>query len=304
MVANRRYSFACLRSCATLCALVLPIFVAAGNVRAEDGELEFTADADAAFAELHDSAAEDPIDVRSTESAKFDEWEGICDESALRTHNDDLLPFDWVRHFGFKHSSTHGRNVGKGVPMEGTSWLNRPYHVDWFLGPLLGDDLITNRVSQDNVLFGGLRLGWDFDYFWGIEWRLGWADPHASYSEPLVEPVDVSYVVSDVDLLYYPWGDAKVRPFLLWGLGVTQLDFRDDLGRNRHATLATMPFGAGVQFHQWPWLVWRLEVVDNLAFGADEVSTMNNVALTAGMELRLGARPASYWPWRSSRSIW
>jgi hypothetical protein len=209
-----------------------------------------------------------------------------------------------MRHIGFRHSSTHGRNVGKGIPLEGTSWLNRPYHIDWFLGPLLGDDLITNRVSQDNVLFGGLRLGLDFDYYWGIEWRLGWAQPNASYAEALVEPVDVSYVVSDVDILYYPWGDSKVRPYLLWGLGVTQLDFRDDTDFNRHATLATMPFGAGVQFHQWPWLVWRLEVLNNLAFGADQISTMNNISLSGGMEWRLGARPASYWPWRTSRKIW
>ena len=51
-------------------------------------------------------------------------------------------------------------------------------------------------------------------------------------------------------------------------------------------------------------LAWRLELVDNLAFGADGVDTMNNVAFTAGMDLRLGARPSSYWPWRSSRRIW
>ena len=304
MVANRLFSFACLRHCATLSALVLSMFAMALGSLAGEQELEFAADADTAFAELQEDNSESPSDVSSPESAKFDEWEGIVDDSDCRMQEQDLLPFDYVRHFGFKHSSTHGRNVGKGIPLEGTSWLNRPYHVDWFLGPLLGDDLITNRVSQDNVMFGGLRLGWDFDYFWGIEWRLGWADPHASYAEPQAEPVDVSYVVSDVDVLYYPWGDAKVRPYLLWGLGVTQLDFLDDVGLNRHATLATMPFGAGVQFHQWPWLVWRLEFLDNLAFGADEVSTMNNVSLTAGMELRLGARPASYWPWRSSRKIW
>lgn len=304
MVANRCFWPICLRHCAALWALVIASVAMPVRCWGVDEAVQFNSDADEAFAELHAEPAGGGTDFTSSETAKFDEWENVCDDSCLRMHDKDLLPFDWIRHFGFKHSSTQGRNVGKGVPLEGTSWLNRPYHVDWFLGPLLGDDLITNQVSQDNVLFGGLRLGWDFDYFWGVEWRLGWADPHGSYAEPLVEPVDVSYVISDVDVLYYPWGDAKVRPYLLWGLGVTQLDFIDHRGLNRHATLATMPFGGGVQFHQWPWLVWRLEVLDNLAFGADNISTMNNISLTAGMELRLGARPPSYWPWRPSRTIW
>jgi hypothetical protein len=294
-------SFACLESCAALRAVLL-VALFSSSLGAQ--ELDSVVAAEKSFAGLESQLLEDQSEFCSPEAAQFDQWEGILDESQEMATEQELAPFDWMRHIGFRHSSTHGRNVGKGIPLEGTSWLNRPYHVDWFLGPLLGDDLITNRVSQDNVLFGGLRLGWDFDYYWGLEWRLGWAQPNASFAEPLVEPVDVSYVVSDVDILYYPWGDSKVRPYLLWGLGVTQLDFRDDADLNRHATLATMPFGAGVQFHQWPWLVWRLEVLNNLAFGADQVSTMNNISLSGGMEWRLGARPASYWPWRTSRKVW
>ncbi len=295
------FSFACLRS-ATVLRVLLLAAVLDGMAFAQ--ELEFALETDEAFADLEAQVSESQSEFCSPDAAQFDQWEDLVEESPAMMSKQELSPFDWVRHIGFRHSSSHGRNVGKGVPMEGSSWLNRPYHVDWFLGPLLGDDLITNRVSQDNVLFGGLRVGCDFDYFWGIEWRLAWASPNGSYAEPLTDPVDVSFVVSDVDVLYYPWGDSKVRPYLLWGLGVTQLDFRDDTGSNRHATLATMPFGAGVQFHQWPWLVWRLELLDNLAFGADQISTMNNVSLSAGMEWRLGARPASYWPWRSSRKIW
>ena len=314
MVAVRMFSFACLRS-ATVLRVVFLTAVFGGLAPAQ--ELEFASDsaealaeldtqvtADEAFDDLEAQVTADESEVLSPDAAEFDEWEGLMDHSPSMMSKQELAPFDWMRHIGFRHSSSHGRTVGKGVPLEGSSWLNRPYHVDWFLGPLLGDDLITNRVSQDNVLFGGLRLGYDFDYFWGIEWRFAWASPNGSFAEPLTDPVDVSFVISDVDLLYYPWGDSKVRPYLLWGLGVTQLDFRDDTGLNHHATLATMPFGAGVQFHQWPWLVWRLELLDNLAFGADQISTMNNVSLSVGMEWRLGARPASYWPWRSSRKIW
>ena len=301
MVADRLFSFACLRTAGALRIVVLTAVLGGGTFAQE---LEFADEAHPAFADLDAEVLADECEICSPEAAKFDQWEGLIEQSPAQLAETELLPFDWVRHFGFRHSSTHGRNVGRGIPLEGTSWLSRPFHVDWFLGPLLGDDLITNRVSQDNVLFGGLRFGFDFDYFWGIEWRFAWADPRASFATPSEEPSDVRFVISDVDVLYYPWGDSKVRPYLLWGLGVTQLRFADDTGLSRRATLVTMPFGAGVQFHQWPWLVWRLEILDNLAFGADQVSTMNNVSLSVGMEWRLGARPASYWPWRTSRKIW
>ena len=305
MVANRLLLFVRLRIADLLCALAWTVLVV-GNCSSSAQEMMFAEEAEAAFDDLFDESPDGDCDVCDPNAAQFDSWESVVEESPSDMYDPkrELLPFDWIRHFGFKHSSSHGRNVGKGVPLKGSSWLNRPYHVDWFLGPLLGDDLINDRVSQSNVLFGGLRLGWDVDYYWGLQWRFGWADPKADFDTPQEEPNEVSYFVSDVDLVYYPWGDSRVRPFLLWGIGVTQIDFRDDEEINQHSTLATMPFGGGVQFHQTPWLVWRLEVLDNLAFGDERLSTMHNVSITAGMDFRFGARPASYWPWRSSRKIW
>ncbi len=189
------------------------------------------------------------------------------------------------------------------VPMEHTSWLNRPYHLDWFAGPLLSDGPVSGRVTQSNELFGGLRLGWDFDYYWGLEWRFGWSDPTLLSD---TSPVELSgtYFVSDVDFLWYPWGETRVRPFTLLGLGMTQIGSVREDGSGQEATLLSMPMGVGVQFLQTHWLAWRLEIVDNLAFGGDGIDTMNNFVFTAGMELRMGARPNSYWPWRSSRTSW
>ena len=86
-----------------------------------------------------------PVDCEycDQEEAAFDSWETVFDSSsAAPWHGPALRPFDWVRHFGFRHSSTHGRHVGRGIPLESTSWKNRPYHVDWFLGSFLGDELI------------------------------------------------------------------------------------------------------------------------------------------------------------------
>ncbi|HYO25800.1 MAG TPA: hypothetical protein VEQ85_12735 [Lacipirellulaceae bacterium] len=215
----------------------------------------------------------------------------------------ELRPFDWMRHWGFHHSSTEGPFRDRGIPMERTSWLNRPYHVDWFLGPLLSGDPVDGRVEQSNELLGGLRAGWDFDYYWGVEWRFGWADPDLVQLDSDTV-TSGTYFVSDVDFLYYPWGDTKIRPYLLAGVGLTQVGSVRADGTGQEATLLGMPLGVGVQFPQTHWLAWRLEVIDNIAFGADSIDTMNNFAFTAGMEVRLGARPNSYWPWRSSRDVW
>ena len=263
------------------------------------------------------SVFDDPGEFGMTEqefydssSAEFDSWEPLVEDDHCDgmycppPESAELTPFDWVRHLGFRHSSTHGRHIGRGLPLEGSSWLNRPYHIDWFSGPLLGDDLIDNQVAQDNELFGGLRVGWDFDYYWGLEARFGWSNPNVQFTEPQAVADNGSYFVSDVDLVYYPWGDSKVRPYMLLGAGMARIDFVDSASVNFNTTLFTMPFGGGIQFRQTPSLTWRFELLDNLSYGADGVDTMHNISLTAGMELRLGARPPSYWPWRSSRRFW
>jgi hypothetical protein len=113
-----------------------------------------------------------------------------------------------------------------------------------------------------------------------------------------------SYFASDVDLKYYPWGDSKVRPYWMAGLGMMHLEYVDLIGISENVTLLTMPLGVGVEFPQFPWLAWRLEIADNIAFGADRVETLHNFSFVAGMEWRFGAKPNSYWPWRSARYIW
>lgn len=290
---------------ALVATLTLVVAVASNGAEAQENRPSF--EDDAQFVDLHGNESGEVCDVCTSEAAEFDQWESLVDDDSRQLWEPAASvwqPFDWVRLLGFRHSSTHGRHVGRGIPLEGTSWQNRPYHVDWFIGPLLGDNLIDNRVSQENVLMGGVRIGWDFDYYWGIEWRYARADPNAQFDTPLPRPNEVSYSVSDVSLIYYPWGDSKIRPYALLGIGAAQIDFTDDAGISHDATLATMPLGVGIRFHQASWLLWRLEMLNNLSFGDDGLSTMNNISITAGMELRLGARPASYWPWRTSRKIW
>ncbi len=238
------------------------------------------------------------------DSAQFDtEWPSDTTSLYGEEGAEDVRPFDRMRKWGFRHSSTEGRFIDKSVPLAYSSWLNRPYHIDWFVGPLLSDNPVSGRVNQSNDVFGGIRAGWDFDYYWGIEWRFGWAAPDV-FVDGVSDTLEGDYFVSDISFVYYPWGDTKVRPYFQWGLGVTQLDLLHEDGQPQQATLLGMPFGVGVQFSQNRWLAWRLEIVDNLAFGGDGVDTLNNFVFAAGMEMRLGARPNSYWPWRSSRTIW
>lgn len=230
--------------------------------------------------------------------------ESVAGDSLLHGQHEHLRPFDYMRHWGFHHSSTEGRFMEKNVPLNFSSWLNRPFHVDWFAGPLISDSPNkSNLVRQTNELFGGLRFGWDFDYYWGAEWRFGWADPEVFY-EGSSDRQPGQYFVSDVNLIYYPWGDTRVRPFFVAGMGVSEIGAIHEDGGPLEATLLGMPFGLGVQFQQTPWLAWRAEITDNLAWGSEGVSTTHNVSFTAGMNIRYGARKPSYWPWRTSRHTW
>ncbi len=246
----------------------------------------------------------DDSEFLDPQSAEFDaDWPAEPMTLNGNEHEDDIRPFDWMRKWGFRHSSTDGRYIDKNVPMPYSSWLNRPYHIDLFSGPLLTGDPVHGRVEQSNDMLVGLRAGWDFDYYWGVEWRLGWADPDV-LAEDNFETLEGDYFISDVSFVYYPWGDTKVRPYVQAGLGVTQVDSLYEDGNPQQATLLGTPFGVGVLFAQNRWLAWRLEIVDNLAWGSNGVDTMNNVLFAGGMEVRLGARPNSYWPWRSSRTMW
>lgn len=245
-------------------------------------------------------AATENAEFADPASARFDQWQPLADEGLC---GDDVRPFDWMRKWGFHHSSTEGRSLDRGLPMERASWLNRPYHIDWFAGPLLGDELAGNSVEQQSTLIAGLRAGWDFDYFWGVEWRFAWADPDLN-STQFTGLSQGNYFASDIDLVYYPWGDTKVRPFFQLGMGVVEVDTIRGDGAPETATLLSMPFGGGVQFPLTRWAAMRLEILDAWAFGGDGVDTLSNFSFTAGMEFRLGARPNSYWPWRTSRNVW
>lgn len=205
----------------------------------------------------------------------------------------------------FRRPSHNGRDVGLGQPLRGTSWLNRPQYVGWFFGILAGDNLINQRVDQNTDLFGGYRFGWDMDHFWATEFRLGWAALNLSDNQVPPRNRTSNLIVGDVSFLYYPWGDARWRPYVSMGLGASSFDFVDDVGIKHDDTLFALPIGFGIKYlTERRWLALRADVTDNIAFSDAGLDSMHNVGITFGVEIHYGVQPKTYWPWHPSRHMW
>jgi hypothetical protein len=182
-------------------------------------------------------------------------------------------------------------------PLVGASWCNEPYHVDWFLGMIRGTEIIRDRIDQNVGVVGGVRLGWDYDLYWGLETRLGFSSlEDQPVDAPLAGSAD-KVILWDSSLLYYPWGDSRWRPYISLGLGLSEFRFTDEFGDQIRRNLLELPFGVGLKYRLHDWLTLRADVTDNLAFGSSGLATMNNVSFTTGMEFRFGGCHQNYWPW-------
>jgi outer membrane protein with beta-barrel domain len=209
-----------------------------------------------------------------------------------------------LQFLGLRHSYTDGRNVGYGWPLVGTSWLNRPYYVGGTLGLLGTANRIEDNVRPDVDVFGGLIVGWDWDYYWGSEVQFERSTPEfTNRLNPTVPSGEVMNLWS-YDAMYYPWGDSAVRPYWRLGLGSTYVDYVSDGGHRRDEELWTFPIGVGVKYPIYHWLAARFEFTDHLALGNRGVNTLNDLTLTCGLEWHFGAHPQSYWPWNPSRHMW
>ena len=208
---------------------------------------------------------------------------------------------DPVTYLHLRHSSTHGRNVGRGWPLVGTSWLNRPYFAGFALGPMWMTRRPDDTVGRDIDLFGDIFVGWDWDHYWGSELEIAWSTPELINSQnPYVQRSDrMSFWT--FSHLYYPWGDSLVRPYFRAGIGTTEISFPWDNGEVCHEHLLTFPLGIGLKYPLRRWLVARMELADYIALGEHGVAGQANVMLTFGLEWRFGVHPRAYWPWNPSR---
>ena len=192
------------------------------------------------------------------------------------------------------------------APMLRESWLFRPYHVDGFLGTLLVDNPLANRVNAGSAFYIGFRFGWDFSKHFGMESNFGFAKSGNRYPQLPLKMGDEKMFLWDIDWLWYPWGDTRLRPYFLIGSGLNDVSLMNDLDQRLHATLFNLPWGGGVRYRLGNRLAFRFDVRDNVTYGANNgMNLMHNVALTCNLEWHFGGGSRrSYWPWNPGRTWW
>ena len=206
--------------------------------------------------------------------------------------------------FGFRHSYTHGRNVGWGGPLVGTSWLNRPHYVGATLGPMWLTNRVTPDVARDVDVIGSVFYGWEWDYYWCSEFQYAYATPELVNEETRDVPPTGRLVSWNYSFMYYPWGDSNLRPYWRFGVGDSNFDFPKNNGTRWDEWLYTIPYGVGFKYPLRRWLAARLEFVDQFSIGGHGAATQHNLTLNFGLEYRFGAKTKSYWPWNPTSRVW
>jgi hypothetical protein len=168
----------------------------------------------------------------------------------------------------------------------------------------VGDELVAGEVGQDSDVFGGYRIGWDFDHYWGTEARFGFAYLRATDEQAGTRLDWARQDYWDGSLLYYPWGDARWRPFASAGIGLAYFRFQHPTRGTVGETLFAAPVGLGVKYLYRPWMALRFTALDNIAVGNNGLSTMHNVSLTGGVEVRFGGPRISYYPYHGDVHLW
>ena len=233
----------------------------------------------------------------------------------------DVPPSDF---FAFLRIALRGR----GEPLIQESWNYRPLSIGAFFGLAQGTTLIDDWIREDQGVAGGIQLGWDPDYYWGLETRFTWAGMDLIDSERAVAAQTTrddarGYAANDpyrhrfngvrnnqdffwdVHTLIYPWGDSAVRPYLLVGLGATKNRFIDRTDTVYKNVMFTIPVGVGMKCRINDFVALRVECADYIATGGGSTfDVVQHFFVTGGMELRFGGARRAYWPWNPGRHYW
>lgn len=257
----------------------------------------------AAFQQPESVPQFDLTNPQSTDAA----WSSPYEMSAQPVLDDSTDWYEWLPEgcvpWG-PRTPRERRHLGLCLPLEGTSWLNRPLSAGWGVGVLWGDDPRDSHLDLDPGIYGTYRVGWDYDYYWGVEARLAQATAPA-YNQVINRSTGTADVtLGDISVLWYPTGDSRLRPYVLFGLGFQHLNFRYDSSEVVNTTCFSMPIGLGVKYMCSPWCALRFEFAENWAVGNSQIDMMHNVTLSGGVEIRFGGRRPSYWPWNPNRRMW
>jgi len=196
------------------------------------------------------------------------------------------------------------------------------------MGAIHGGTLVDDWVSTQQGYLGGYRLGWDYAPNWGCELRYGFASlelhdsaraQQAQVAADLAQGLsaDDPYLdrfdhrrdgdlrLWDIDLLWYPWGETRCRPYLMAGLGTARIEYLDRLSRYYAETAFQIPVAIGAKYLVRDWFAVRMELADNFVFGSgSHLESHSNVSFTVGMEVRFGGPRTGYWPYNPSRQYW
>jgi hypothetical protein len=198
---------------------------------------------------------------------------------------------------------SNGRYRPIGNPLLRESWLNRPLYFGLLSGGVFNSNPINNHVDGTPGFLWGFRLGWDVDYFWGVETRVAYSISGVERPGQIGTLSNMRSLYWDSDILWYPWGDTQWRPFFLLGLGLVDYKFVADTGFQVHQTAFELPFGGGLKYrHNARW-TFRFDVTDNLTFASGGgINAMNNVSILGSIEAHFGiGAKRSYWPWNPAR---
>jgi hypothetical protein len=229
----------------------------------------------------------------------------IADPRTLHQWSDEVpaTPLEsrgWLfsrRRESHHHPDDPGRHRGLGDPLADSSWRNRPLYVSLFAGGLMGDELQAGEVEQGGGLIFGGRFGGDFDHYWGLETRLAFSELHVNYPGDLSSGKN-SNSYFDASLLYYPLGDARWRPYLTAGFGITGYRYTDDEHQIIRTSALALPWGVGLKYLLTRHTAIRFEVIDNFSLPAgSKADMMHNISFTGGVEIHFGGRRTSYGSW-------
>jgi len=228
----------------------------------------------------------------------------------------------------FRHLSHWLQPQGYQPSSPRQTWLFRPYSVDWFAGGVWGGAVIDDWVSQSSGFVGGVRLGWDADPFWGVEMRVALGELELTDSSRAItaqqtaddkagleddDPLRLRFdrrraldlFLWDINLIYYPLGDTRLRPFAMIGLGTAKITFKDRLSNEYDEIVLGMPVGGGIKWRCNDWLGLHCTLTDNIALsGGRGFNTLHELSLTGGVEIRFGGSRRSYWPWNPGKFYW
>lgn len=210
-------------------------------------------------------------------------------DAPLGPHDEPPLmePDPWLPQWTLPHPKQFEQLLWPGDLVEDTYWLRRPWHFGTFVGTMGGDD-INSGVKQATDWYYGLRWGNDFAPHWGWELRSVFYSPRLAYPQATTPQSDIAHDwFLDLNVLHYPWGDTRLRPYWSVGLGGAQFKFQDANGRDRSEWLVDVPLALGCKYYLKPWLELRGELGDTVIFGHEDVHFMNNLSLSIGLDIHL-----------------